>query len=66
MLSPHELATLVLVQHAERIADIDQSDLLTLVDYRLVEVDLVCTSAKPRLTDRGYAFLRRLRVVHEA
>jgi hypothetical protein len=66
MLSPHELATLVLVQHAERIADIDQSDLLTLVDHRLVEVDLVCTSAKPRLTDRGYAFLHRLRVVHEA
>jgi hypothetical protein len=66
MLSPHELATLVLVQHAERTADIDQSNLLALVDHGLVEVDLVCTSARPRLTDRGYAFLHRLGVLHEA
>jgi hypothetical protein len=67
MLSPREFATLVLVKHAERIADVDQLDLRTLLDLKFVEFNVrTRTSTSPRLSDRGHALLARLHVMHRA
>ena len=65
MLSAHEFATLVLIRHAKRISDVDQSDLRTLFDRKLIEFD-VGASMQPRVTDRGHALLARLHIMRQA
>jgi hypothetical protein len=64
MLNAHEFATLVPVRHAQRISDVDQSDLRTLLDRKLIEFD-VGASTQPRMTNRGHALMARLHVMRQ-
>ncbi|WP_354687522.1 hypothetical protein [Cupriavidus necator] len=59
MLSPHEIATLILVKDAPAPLDLDPSDLDTLLERQLVMLEARPSGqACPRLTQRGRFVLK--------
>ncbi len=58
MLSPHEIATLILVKDAPALFDLDPADLDTLLARQLVMLEpRPAGQACPRLTQRGHVVL---------
>ncbi|MCM2495327.1 hypothetical protein EFP18_08050 [Burkholderia glumae] len=58
MLSPHELATLMLIDGAPEAIDPDRAELGTLLQYRLVRVEADDDGiARPELTESGRSLL---------
>ncbi|WP_246794069.1 hypothetical protein [Burkholderia perseverans] len=58
MLSPHELATLMLIHGAPDAIDPDRAELGTLLEYRLVRVEAHDDGVeRPALTDSGRSLL---------
>ncbi|MBI0330066.1 hypothetical protein [Burkholderia plantarii] len=58
MLSPHELATLMLIQGAPDAIDPGRAELGTLLEYRLVRVEAHDDGVeRPALTDSGRSLL---------
>ena len=60
VLSPHELATLMLIKDATSQPDFDQADLIALADREFITIGLAQLSIRPSLTERGHALLARL------
>ncbi|MGF6721855.1 hypothetical protein P3T43_001202 [Paraburkholderia sp. GAS41] len=59
MLSPHEIATLMLVKGATERLEVDRADLDVLLSHRLVSLEHVSSGQSlPRLTREGHWFLR--------
>ncbi|HDR9122036.1 TPA: hypothetical protein QDB15_005901 [Burkholderia vietnamiensis] len=61
MLTPHEIATLMLVAHAPELVSIERPDLLPLLNGNLVKIDRCrrCRG-KPQMTPLGEALVVRL------
>ena len=59
MLSPHEIATLILIRDAHSSNDLDPLDLDVLMQYQLVSLE-GCPSGqvRPRITHQGNSLLR--------
>jgi hypothetical protein len=61
MLSPHEIATLLLIQRTPFQVEALGEDTVRLLHEQLVEIERLATGrALPRLTSRGREMLRRL------
>ncbi|MFC4522599.1 hypothetical protein [Cupriavidus pinatubonensis] len=59
MLSPHEIAALILVKEAPAPVDLDPADLDTLLEHQLVTLEKRPSDhARPRLTQRGDSLLK--------
>ena len=61
MLSPHEVATLMLIQDDPHHAELDRADIDTLLEHQLVNLEgFVPGHRRPRITARGNAFLNAI------
>ncbi|CAG9267968.1 hypothetical protein [Paraburkholderia unamae] len=61
MLSPHELATLMLVKDAPERMEANREELGALRELQLIAIEPPETGIPmPRVTPRGYAFLRAI------
>ncbi|GAB7549890.1 hypothetical protein CS8_096030 [Cupriavidus sp. 8B] len=61
MLSPHEVATLMLIQDDLRRTELDRADVDTLLEHQLVNLEeFVCGHRRPRITARGNAVLNAI------
>jgi hypothetical protein len=61
MLSPHELATLMLVKASPERIEPDRMELDALCELQLIEIPLPPSGfSVPRVTDRGNAILRAI------
>ncbi|KDP87706.1 hypothetical protein CF70_034915 [Cupriavidus sp. SK-3] len=61
MLSPHEVATLMLIKDAPLHTELDRADLDTLLEQQLVNLEeFVCGHRRPRITARGNAVLNAM------
>ncbi len=61
MLSPHEVATLMLIKDDPHRTELDRADLDSLVERQLVKLeDVVCGHRRPRITARGNAVLNAI------
>ncbi|WP_454763892.1 hypothetical protein [Cupriavidus campinensis] len=61
MLSPHEIAALLVLRHAAWHRELDPNDLGALVELDLVRIDAPTAGPKaPRLTAEGQRLLRSL------
>ncbi|KVD96146.1 hypothetical protein WS63_31605 [Burkholderia stagnalis] len=59
MLSPHEIAALMLVKAAPDQIDMDREELDTLLDQQLVVLEQLASGAhRPRVTNDGESLLR--------
>ncbi|CAG9187372.1 hypothetical protein [Cupriavidus pinatubonensis] len=59
MLSPHEIAKLLLLQETTEVEELDPADLGALVERQLVTLEKRSSShVRPRLTSRGDALLK--------
>lgn len=59
MLSPHEFATLMLLQHAPDLMNLDSTDLEALLERQLVTLEqLASGQQRPLLTDDGHLLLK--------
>ncbi|MCC8404914.1 hypothetical protein LJ655_24080 [Paraburkholderia sp. MMS20-SJTN17] len=61
MLSPHEFATLLLVETEPEHSRLDRSELMALMDQHLVALEKTASGASlPRLTPAGHSLLHTL------
>ncbi len=58
MLSPHEIATLILVRDAPDQIEADRAELSTLLEHELVALEQAERGlSRPRITQNGYSIL---------
>jgi len=58
MLSPHEFATLMLVNDAPDRMELDRADLHALLEHQFVTIEPLASGHQlPRITPNGHAFL---------
>lgn len=61
MLSPHEVATLMLIKDDPHHTELDRADLDALLEHQLVNLEeFVCGHRRPRITARGSAVLNAI------
>ncbi|WP_367395289.1 hypothetical protein [Cupriavidus sp. Agwp_2] len=65
MLSHHEIATLILVEGAQDLRELDPADLDTLLVHELVALEKrPAGQACPRITHRGHSILKAVGLRH--
>ncbi|MFJ1260311.1 hypothetical protein [Cupriavidus sp. CuC1] len=60
MLSPHEVATLLLVQGAPDHTELDRADLEALREHQLVNLEEIASGRGPGITPKGGAVLEAI------
>ncbi|WP_416047003.1 hypothetical protein [Cupriavidus basilensis] len=60
MLSPHEVATLMLVQGASDHTELDRADLKALREHQLVNLEDIASGHRPYVTSKGGAVLEAI------